>query len=66
MSRKHYRTIAETIRVQREQALTDDARFGIECVATALALEFKLDNVRFKRDVFMVACGMSDFANYGD
>jgi len=55
MTRKDYETIAACFRVQSEIHDTDDRT--VRLIASAIALELKLDNPRFDQDVFLTACG---------
>lgn len=60
-SRRHYETLAACIRVQREQAISGgfDLR-SLECLASAITLELELDNPRFNRRTFELACKPRD------
>ena len=58
-TRCHYIQVADAIDGERSRFDTDGAcRFGVECVAEALAAMFSEDNPRFDRDRFIVACGV--------
>ena len=57
MTRKHYKEIAEAIRIIRNQC--DGEGIGaIAELAEELANIMKRDNANFKRDLFLEACGI--------
>jgi hypothetical protein len=57
MTRKHYREIAEAIKIIRNQC--DGEGIGaIAELAEELANIMKRDNVNFKRELFLEACGI--------
>jgi hypothetical protein len=57
MTRKHYREIAEAIRITRNQC--DGEGIGaIAELAEELANIMKRDNANFKRELFLEACGI--------
>lgn len=57
MTRKHYREIAEAIKIIRNQC-TGEGQGAIAEVAEELANIMKRDNANFKRDLFLEACGL--------
>ena len=57
MSRKHYREVAEIIRVAVNHAETYDGTSTARMIADEMASMFKRDNGLFDRDRFMTACG---------
>ena len=57
MTRKHYREIAEAVRIIRNQC--DGEGIGaIAELAEELANIMKRDNANFKSDLFLEACGI--------
>jgi len=59
MTRKHYREIAEAIRIVRNQC-TGEGLGALAEVAEELANIMKRENANFKRDVFLTACGITE------
>jgi hypothetical protein len=58
-TRRHYTAIADAIDGERARFNDEGAcRFGVECVAEALAALFTEDNARFDRARFLSACGI--------
>ena len=57
MTRKHYREIAEAIKIIREDCL-GEGKGALADVAEELAKIMKRDNANFKRDLFLEACGL--------
>jgi hypothetical protein len=57
MTRKHYREIAEAIKIIREDCV-GEGKGALADVAEELAKIMKRDNANFKRDLFLEACGL--------
>ena len=55
MTRKHFREVAETLRIEIKYAPGPEARQAIIRVAGALASDFKQFNIHFDRQRFMDA-----------
>ncbi len=59
MTKRDYQNIADCIRVQTFETPGFEAHVQTaRCIAEAIALECKLDNPRFKRELFLRACGL--------
>ena len=59
-TRRHYRAVADAINGERARFDDDGAcRFGVECVAEALAALFAQDNARFDHRRFLTAFGIA-------
>jgi len=61
MTRKHFESIAETIKTEREQ-WTGDGRHAIDWLARGLASDFENLNDNFDPERFYTACGMDSDA----
>lgn len=61
MTRKDYKLIADII---RQQTVNTDSKFGGVIypadLAAAIASALKHDNPRFRRDLFLKACGIEE------
>lgn len=58
MTKKHFIEIAETIRLNIQNAQADDAP-ALEALVHDLARDFKYFNSAFDKDRFLKACGIS-------
>lgn len=61
MSTKDYKKIAGVFRDQLSRADCFDETRAIEVVAEQLCKVFSEDNPKFKRDLFLTACGHSSY-----
>lgn len=57
MTKKDYELIARVLRAQRD-ASSPEVRYGLRTLSVAFADELAETNPRFKRDVFLRACGV--------
>ena len=57
MTRKHYKEIAEAIKIIREDCVSE-GKGALADLAEELANIMKRDNANFKRDLFIEACGI--------
>jgi hypothetical protein len=55
--KRHYETIAETLRIERNNA-SERQRSGLSIAIGALADAFAHDNSNFNRSRFLKACGL--------
>jgi hypothetical protein len=59
MTRKHFEAIAKALANYNVESQASQAE-TVASIANALAREFKQDNPRFKKELFLKACGVDN------